>query len=104
MSYNYSTISIAIQHKTSWVTSGIRVSGNRLRSLNRLRNEGNISEELKKYYCQYKKIYIKVICEAKKLNNIIRSSGNKSKAMWDLIKEELGGQRNIPKNIELKVN
>lgn len=67
--------------------------------------EGNISEELKKYYCQYKKIYYKVIREAKKLNNNMRmrSSGNKSKAMWDLIKEELGEQRKIPKNIELRV-
>jgi hypothetical protein len=45
-----------------------------------------------KYYSQYKKICNKVICEAKKLNNNmrIRSSENKSKARWDLIKEELG--------------
>jgi hypothetical protein len=34
----------------------------------------------------------------------IRSSENNSKAMWDLIKEELGKQRKITKNIELKVN
>jgi hypothetical protein len=67
--------------------------------------EGNISEELKKYYSQYKKIYNKVICEAKKLNNMrLRSSGNKSKGMWDLIKEELGEQQKIPKKIELKLH
>jgi hypothetical protein len=34
--------------------------------------EGNVSEELQKYYSQYKKIYNKVICEAKKLNNNMR--------------------------------
>jgi hypothetical protein len=34
----------------------------------------------------------------------IRSSENKSKAMWDLIEEELGEQQKMPKNIELIVN
>ena len=34
----------------------------------------------------------------------IQSSRNKSKAMWDLIKEELGSQHKVPKNIELGVN
>jgi hypothetical protein len=31
--------------------------------------EGNILEEFKEYYGQYKKIYNKVISEAKKLSN-----------------------------------
>jgi hypothetical protein len=94
------------QHKNKWVTAGIRVSGDRLRSLSKLRKEGIMSEELQKYYCQYKKIYNKVLCEAKKLNNNtrIRSSGNKSKAMWELVKEELGEQRKTPKNIQLKID
>jgi hypothetical protein len=65
-----------------------------------------MSEELQKYYCQYKKIYNKVLCEAKELNNSmrIRSSGNKSKAMWELVKEELGEQWKTPKNIQLKID
>jgi hypothetical protein len=94
------------QHKNKWVTAGIRVSGDRLRSLSKLRKEGIMSEELQKYYCQYKKIYNNVLCEAKKLNNNmqIRSSGNKSKAMWELVKEELSEQRKTPKNIQLKID
>jgi hypothetical protein len=69
-----------------------------LRFLNRL-----MKEEFKEYYGQYKKIYNKVISEAKKLSNNmrIRISENKSKAMWDLIKEELGNQEKIKKNIEI---
>jgi hypothetical protein len=65
--------------------------------------EGNISEEFKEYYGQYKKVYNKVVSEAKKLSNNmrIRTSGNKSKAMWDLIKEEVGNQGKIKKNIEM---
>jgi uncharacterized protein YxjI len=57
------------QQKNKWVTSGIRVSGNRLRFLNSIMKEGNMPEESKKYYFHYKKIYNKVISEAKKLTN-----------------------------------
>jgi hypothetical protein len=73
------------QPENKRVTSGIRLSSTRLRFLNSLMKEGNISEEFKKYYCRYKK----------KLTNSIRisTSGNKSKAMWDLIKEELGNNK-----------
>jgi hypothetical protein len=80
--------------ENKWVTSGIRVSENRLRFLSRLMKEGNTSEEFKEYYGQYKKIYYnKVINEAKKLSSNTRiTSENKSKATWDLIKEELGNQ------------
>ncbi|MDR3131872.1 MAG: hypothetical protein LBU02_02130 [Rickettsiales bacterium] len=80
------------QVKNKWVTSGIRVSSNRLRFRNGLMKEGNVSEEIKEYYSRYKKVYNRVIRDAKRLSNSkrINTSGNKSKAMWDLIKEELG--------------
>jgi hypothetical protein len=83
------------QLKNKWVTSSIRVSCNRLRFLNCLMKEGNVLEEIKEYYSRYKKIYNKVIRDAKRLANSkqINMSGNKSKAIWDLIKEELGTQK-----------
>jgi hypothetical protein len=34
----------------------------------------------------------------------IRASRNKAKAMWDLIKEELGTQKKTPKNTEISKN
>jgi hypothetical protein len=34
----------------------------------------------------------------------IRTSGNKSKAIWDLVMEELGKQEKATKNIEINVN
>jgi hypothetical protein len=82
------------QLKNKWVTPGIRVSCNKLRFLNNLIKIGNVSEEIKEYYSRYKKIYNRVIRDAKRLANSrrINTSGNKSKAMWDLIKEELGVQ------------
>jgi RNA polymerase-interacting CarD/CdnL/TRCF family regulator len=47
------------QPKNKWVTSGIRLSSIKLRFLNSLMKEENISEEFNKYYCQYKKNIIK---------------------------------------------
>ncbi|PNF35448.1 hypothetical protein B7P43_G04120 [Cryptotermes secundus] len=95
-----------MKQENKWVTAGIRISGKKLRFLNSLMKEKNISEGLRKYYRNYKKIYNKVISEAKKLtNNIqIRSSENKSRAMWDIVKAELGNQRKTAKNIEINVN
>jgi hypothetical protein len=58
-----------IQQDNTWVTAGIRVSGKRLRFLHNLMKKGNVSEEDKKYYSHYKKIYNKVIIEAKQLTN-----------------------------------
>ena len=91
------------QYANRWVTLGIRTSGNRLRFLNRLMKEGNVSEEFRKYYGQYKKIYNKVISEAKKSSNNmrLRTAVNKSGVMWDLIREELGNQKKIKKNFEI---
>jgi hypothetical protein len=95
-----------IQKDNTWVTAGIRVSGKRLRFLHNLMKKGNVSEEDKKYYSHYKKIYNKVIIEAKKLTNNRRicTSENKSKAMWDLVKAELGNQKKVIKNIEIREN
>jgi hypothetical protein len=52
------------------------------------------------------KIYKKVIREAKRLTNSMRisTSGNKSKAMWNLFKVELGKQKKETNNIEINVN
>jgi hypothetical protein len=51
-------------------------------------------------------MYNKVIREAKRLTNSMRisTSGNKSKAVWDLIKEVLGKQKKETRNIEINVN
>jgi hypothetical protein len=47
------------QPKNKWVTSGIRVSSIRLRFLNSLMKEGNISEEFKIIIVSTKKCIIK---------------------------------------------
>jgi hypothetical protein len=84
----------------------VKIKQQKNKLVNNLKKEGNISEELKKYYCKYKKVYNKVIGKAKKLhNNVgIKASRNKSRAMWDLIKGELSKQKNVMTNTEISVN
>ena len=47
------------EKKNKWVTKGIRESSKRLRWLNKAIKNGNLTEELKYYYKQYKTIYTK---------------------------------------------
>jgi hypothetical protein len=56
-----------------------------------------------KYIEQYRKIYRRVIQQAKRMenNNYISSATNKSKAAWQVINKELGKSLINNKNIEL---
>jgi hypothetical protein len=56
-----------------------------------------------KYIEQYRKIYRRVIQEAKRIenNNYISSGKNKSKAAWQVINKELGKSSINNRNIEL---
>ena len=88
------------KNNCNWVTVGIRTSGKRLRLLSRLLKEGNVSESFRNYCVHYKRIYNKVIREAKRhrYDNYINQAENKSKALWEIAKEELG-QRKQSKNL-----
>jgi len=80
-------------HKFSWLTVGIKTSCKRKRELFiLLRNSNN--PDLKQYYKNYCKILGKVIKEAKKMtiSKRISNSHNKSKTMWNIIKDLLGKQ------------
>jgi hypothetical protein len=78
------------QPKNKWITSDIRVSSIKLRFLNRLMKQ--IHQKNFKNTIVGTKKYITVISEAGRITNNMRinTSGNKAKAMWDPIKEELG--------------
>jgi hypothetical protein len=56
------------------------------------------------YVEHYRKIYRRVIQEAKRTenNNYISSAKNKSKAAWQVINKELGKSSINNKNIELR--
>jgi hypothetical protein len=101
----------------SWITSGIRVSSAKLKAIyslskseqfqNRLihvnTNTGITILQIQQYYKIYKCIYRKTIKIAKRfhINNYIKKSFNKNKAIWDVIKNETN--KAFTKTTEIKI-
>lgn len=68
-----------------WLTKGLIISGKKLKDLHALHRD---DEEFKNYYIQYKKIYRRLLNQAKKMYNskLLLNTNNKSKTAWSLIK------------------
>lgn len=76
-----------------WVTAGLKTSSKNLRELRNF-NKTTDSPIFQNYYMTYKKIYRKLISQAKKISNddFIQNSQNKSKAIWQIVRRETGHQ------------
>jgi len=87
-----------------WITQGIKISSKRMRLLDNQRKTTVMEKKDLKYIEQNRKIYRRVIKEAKRRENntYISSSKNKSKAAWQIINKELGKSFINNKNIELR--
>jgi hypothetical protein len=76
-----------LKENKSWITAGIKVSSQRLKSLRLIKNKNNDTEFLD-YFKNYKRIFYKV-CRAAKRNCfkslILKSSSNKTKSTWKFI-------------------
>jgi hypothetical protein len=90
--------------KNNWITQGIKTSSKRMRLLDKQRKTTTIKKKDLEYIERYRKIYKRVIQNAKRRenDNYISSSKNKAKATWQLINKELGKPFQNNKNIELK--
>lgn len=75
----------------SWVTKGIKISSERKRELSRIAKT-NSDINFQNYYKNYRKIFKAVCDRARKMYNcdIISNSDNRSKAVWTVVKSELG--------------
>jgi hypothetical protein len=75
----------------SWVTKGIKISSKRKRELSRIAKI-NKDVTFQNYYNRYRKIFKAVCDRARKLFNckVISDADNKSKAVWSVVKSELG--------------
>jgi len=82
----------------------IKISSKRMRLLDNQSKTTVIEEKVLEYIDQYRKIYRRVIQEAKRReNNTYTSSAkNKSKAAWQVINKELGKSFINNMNIELR--
>jgi hypothetical protein len=100
-------VTLREKNKTKdWITLGIKVSSVNKRKLNVL-SKSNKNPLFLNYVKNYKKIFKKVVMEAKKAANseYIISSNNKSKAMWNVVRNELGMKCNSKaKDIQLKID
>lgn len=88
--------------RKTWLTRGIKVSSNKLKTLFSMCREGVISED---YYNKYKATYSKALRCAKRIdaNNKVMNARNKSKTVWNLINNSLGNKYNKQNNITLSI-
>jgi len=52
--------------RNGWITQGIKISSKKIRFLNMLKKQPNLTEDAKMYIAKYKIIYKRVIREAKR--------------------------------------
>jgi hypothetical protein len=89
--------------KNNWITQGIKISNKRMLLLDNQRKTTVMEEKDLEYVENYRKIYKKVIKEAKKKENdgYINNASNKSKGAWQIINKELGKSFISSKNVKL---
>ena len=87
----------------TWITQGIRISSKKVRLFNLIKKRMTLSVGATLYNAKYKSIYKRVINEAKRRKNdrILIQANNKPKAIWKIIKDEVGRSSTITHDIIL---
>jgi hypothetical protein len=89
--------------RNGWITQGIKMSSKKMRFLNMLKKQPNLTEDAKMDIAKYKIIYKRVIREAKrreKDKNILHANF-KSKAVWWFINKETGRTFSNKPNVKI---
>jgi hypothetical protein len=89
--------------RNGWITQGTKMSSQKMRFLNMLKKQINLTEDAKMYISNCKIIYKRVIREAKRRENDknILHANFKSKAVWQLINKETGKNSSNKQDIKL---
>jgi hypothetical protein len=92
--------------RSGWITQGIKMSSKKIRFLNMLKKQPNLTEDAKMYIAKYKIIYKRVIREAKRRENDknILQVSFKSKAVWQIINKETGRTSSNKQDIKINWN
>ncbi|XP_049789668.1 uncharacterized protein LOC126195196 [Schistocerca nitens] len=100
--FPFVTVKTRSQKSRSWVTKEIRVSSATKRKLH-MEAKVNRSPQFLKYVSTYKKTFDKIVKLAKRTanNDFISNAKNKSKAVWSVIRSEVGSEaeRKCPSKI-----
>ena len=85
----------------TWITQGIRISSKKVRLFNLIKKHMTLPMGATLYIAKYKSIYKRVINEAKRRKNdrILIQANNKPKAIWKIIKDEVGRSSTITHDI-----
>ena len=112
MSYNFNLafpkmkcIEVTKKRKT-WISEGIRISSQKMRTLDMERKRGNLTTEQLNYYKKYKTTYKQVLKNSKRLHNeqLMRATKDKNKALWKLVHDELNINKQTNENLKLNQN
>jgi hypothetical protein len=89
--------------RNGWITQGIKMSSKKMRLLNMLKKQPNLTEDAKMYITKYKIIYSRVIREAKRRENDknILHANYKSKTVWQIINKETGRTTSNKQDIKI---
>ena len=98
------TVCVRNKFKNKWITQGIKVYSKKMQLLDNQRKKTVMEKEDLDYIEHYRKVYRRVIKEAKRSenNSYISSTKNKSKAAWHVINKEVGKLSINNKEIELR--
>jgi hypothetical protein len=90
--------------KNNWITQGIKISSKKMQLLDNQKKTTVMKKKDLEYIENCRKIYRRVIQEAKRTvnNNYISSAKNKLKAAWQVINKEIGKSSTNNKNVELR--
>lgn len=97
---------ISTKHaKNAWITPGIKKSSEKLKFLYQIKSATNNPNDIN-YYNKYKKIYKKVIIDAKKLYNdsFYSKANNKTKAIWSIINDNTCDKKMRNEINEIKID
>ena len=95
------TVCVKDKFKNKWITQGIKIFSKKLQLLDNQRKMTVMEKKDLGYIKHYRKIYRRVIKEAKRNenNSYISNAKNKSKAAWQVINKEVGKSYINNKNI-----
>ena len=92
--------------RSEWITQGINMSSKKMRFLNMIKKQPNLTEDAKIHIAKYKIIYRRVLREAKRRENdkYILHANHKSKAVWQIINKETGRTSSNKQDIKITGN
>lgn len=96
---------VTVRQKKDWITKGLKITSINHRELSK-EAKGHKDIEFKNYFVKYRKIYRKVVQNAKMLSvkEEITTSKNVTKAVWRVINRSMGKRESETPNIKVNLS